>query len=132
MCAHKYWFRFYTVSIFANTYNSIQYQSFACTQLLLQALLFNTKYSIQHYSSKFLRRSLIAFIIKGFRSIYCYFHNVPADMSSGLLQVFVELGNLHRTSNFIESTGVSFTDSVCHNRVQVLSIPILLLACSQD
>ena len=24
------------------------------------------------------------------------------------------------------------TDSVCYNRVQVLSIPVLLLACSQD
>ena len=32
--------------------------------------------------------------------LYCYFHNVSADMSSGL-QVFVKLGNLHRTSNYI-------------------------------
>ena len=24
--------------------------------------------------------------------LYCYFHNVSADMSSGLLRVFVELG----------------------------------------
>ena len=44
-------------------------------------------------------------------------------MSSGLLQVFVELGNLHGTS--IESTGVACSDSVSHNRVQVLSIPVL-------
>ena len=51
-------------------------------------------------------------------------------MSSGLLQVFVELGNLHatRTTSFIASTRV---DSVNHNRVQVLRIS-LLLACSQD
>ena len=50
-------------------------------------------------------------------------------MSSGLLQVFVELGNLTelRTTSFIESTGVACSDSVSHNRVQVL-----LLACSQD
>ena len=27
-------------------------------------------------------------------SSYCYFHNVSANMSSGLLQVFVELRNL--------------------------------------
>ena len=55
-------------------------------------------------------------------------------MFSGLLQVFVELGNLYGTSNyvFIESTGVVCSDSVCHNRVQVLSIPVLLLAGSQD
>ena len=34
-------------------------------------------------------------------------------MSFGLLQMFVELWNLH-------------------NRVQVLSIPVLLIACSED
>ena len=34
--------------------------------------------------------------------------------------------------SFIESTGVAYSDSVSHNRVQVLSIPVLLLACSQD
>ena len=55
-------------------------------------------------------------------------------MSSGLLQVFVELGNLHGTSNyvFIESMRVTCSDSVIPNRVQVLSIPVFLLACSQD
>ena len=55
-------------------------------------------------------------------------------MSSGLLQVFVELGNPKelRTTSFIESTWVACSDSVSHNRVQVLSIPVLLLACSQD
>ena len=49
-------------------------------------------------------------------------------MSSGLFQVFVKLGNLHGT----ESTGVACSDSVSHNRVQVLSIPVLLLVCNQD
>ena len=64
-------------------------------------------------------------------------------MSSGLLQVFVEHGNLHGTSNtgtftelqtmfFIEPTGVACSDSVSHNWVQVLSIPVLLLICSED
>ena len=51
-------------------------------------------------------------------------------MSSGLLQVFVELGNLQTTS-FIETTGVTCSDSVCHNRVQVLSIPVHYY-CSED
>ena len=36
------------------------------------------------------------------------------------------------TTSFIESTGVTCSDSVSHNWVQVLSIPVLLLACSQD
>ena len=37
------------------------------------------------------------FYHKGFSDyclhLYCYFNNVSADLSSGLLQVFVELGN---------------------------------------
>ena len=55
-------------------------------------------------------------------------------MSSGLPQVFVELGNLHGTSNYVLYSihGVACSDSVSHNRVQLLSIPVLLLACSQD
>ena len=55
-------------------------------------------------------------------------------MSSSLLQVLVELGNLHGTSNYVlyRIYGVVCSDSVSHNRVQVLSIPVLLLACSQD
>ena len=54
-------------------------------------------------------------------------------MSSGLLQVFVELGTFKelRTTSFIESPGIACSDSVSHNQVQVLSIPVLLLACSQ-
>ena len=34
--------------------------------------------------------------------------------------------------SFIESTWVARSDSISHNQVQVLSIPVLLLACSQD
>ena len=33
--------------------------------------------------------------------LYCYIYNVSADMSSGLLQVFVELEILHGTSNHV-------------------------------
>ena len=33
---------------------------------------------------------------------------------------------------FIESTGVTFSDSVSHNQVQVLRIPVLFLAYSLD
>ena len=48
--------------------------------------------------------------------------------------MFVELRNLHRIwiMSFIESTGVTCSDSISHNWVQVLSIPVLLLVCSQD
>ena len=67
------------------------------------------------------------FIIKRFRTIvfiFIVFTNVSADMSSGLFQMFVELGTLHGTMSFIESTGVTCSDSVKRNRVQVLSIPV--------
>ena len=37
-----------------------------------------------------------------------------------------------QTTFFIESTGVACSDSISHNQVQVLSIPVLLLACSPD
>ena len=47
-------------------------------------------------------------------------------MSAGLLQVFVELGNLYWIH------GVAWSDSVSHNRVYVLNIHVLLLACSED
>ena len=78
------------------------------------------------------------FYYKGFLDyclhLYFYFPNVLADMSSSLLQVFVELGNLQGTLNYVLYWihGVACSDSVSHNWVQVLSIPVLLLACSQD
>ena len=55
-------------------------------------------------------------------------------MSSGLFQVFVELVNLHGTSNYFLYWihGVACSDLVNHNRVQVSGIPVLLLASNQD
>ena len=76
------------------------------------------------------------FIIKGFRTSVFIFINIsitfrpicpPAFFkclsNSG---TFTEL----RTTSFIESMGVTCSDSLSHNRVQVLSIPVLLLACN--
>ena len=76
--------------------------------------------------------------IKGFRTIFfiCILISTtfrpicpPAFLrclsNSG---TFTEL----RTTSLIESTGVASSDSVCHNRVQVLRIPVLLLACNQE
>ena len=69
---------------------------------------------------------LLIFIIKGFWTIVFIFILISATF----YQVFVELGNLHGTSKFIESTAVNCSDS--YNRVEVLSIPVLLLTCSED
>ena len=55
-------------------------------------------------------------------------------MSSGLLKVFIELWNPHGTSNhaLYWIHGVARSDFASHNRVQMLSIPVLLPACIQD
>ena len=78
------------------------------------------------------------FMIKGFRTIVFIFIVISTKFqpicppaffrclsNSG---TFTEL----RTTPFIESTGVACSDSISDNRVQVLSIPVLLLACSED
>ena len=88
--------------------------------------------------SKFLRRSLMIFIIKGFRTItfilivfsIAFRKIYPPDFFRCLSnsETFMEL----RTTSFTEFMRVVCSDSVSHNRVQGLSIPVLLLACSQD
>ena len=78
------------------------------------------------------------FIIKAFQTIVFIFIAISTTFwllfpppffrclsNSG---TYVELG----TTSFIESTGVACSDFISHNRVQVLSIPVLLLDCSQD
>ena len=88
--------------------------------------------------SKFLWRSLLIFIMKGFQTIVFIFIVISTTFrpiyplaffrclsNSG---TFTEL----RTTFFIESMGVTCSYSVIHNRVQVLSIPVLLLVCNQD
>ena len=51
-------------------------------------------------------------------------------MSSDLLQVFVNLGKLHGTSNYVLYW--IHGSSLFWFREQVLSIPVLLLVCNQD
>ena len=55
-------------------------------------------------------------------------------MSSSLLQVVVKLENQHGTSNYVLYWihKVTCSDSNSHNQAQVLRIPVLLLAYSQD
>ena len=78
------------------------------------------------------------FIIKGFRTIVFIFIVISATFRPICPPVFFRcLSNLETytelwTTSFIESTEVACSDSVSHNRVQVLSIPVLLLACNQD
>ena len=77
-------------------------------------------------------------IIKGFRTIVFIFTVIsttfrpmcPPAFFRGLsnLGTYTEL----QTTVFTESTGVACSDSVSHNWLQVLSIPILLLTYSQD
>ena len=89
------------------------------------------------YSSKFQRRSLI-FIIMGFRTIVFIFIVISTTFRPICLPAFLRyLSNSGtftelRTTSFIESTSVACSDSVSHNRVQVLNIPVLLLGRSHD
>ena len=78
------------------------------------------------------------FIMNGFRTIVFIFIVISTTFQSICPQAFFRcLSNSGtftelRTTSFIESTGVICSDSVNHSQVQVLSIPVLLLACSQD
>ena len=78
------------------------------------------------------------FIIKVFSDyclhLYCYFHKVSADISSGFLQVFVELGNLHGTSNYVlywNHRGCLFWFHLPYPGTSV-KYSCILLACSED
>ena len=69
------------------------------------------------------------FIIKGFQTIVFIFIVISTTFQLiylPALETFMEL----QTTFFIESTGGRLF--WFHNWVQVLSIPVLLLACSQD
>ena len=73
------------------------------------------------------------FIIKGFRTIVFIFIVISTTFRPICPPAFFRcLSNFGtfmelRTTSFIESMGVVYSDSVSHNRVQVLSIPVLLL-----
>ena len=88
--------------------------------------------------SKFPRRSLLIFIIKVFRTNVFIFIVISTTFRPICTPAFFRcLSNSGtftelRTMSFIETTGVACSDSVSHNRVQVLSIPVLLLACCVD
>ena len=78
------------------------------------------------------------FIIKVFRTIVFIFIVISTTFwlicSLAFFRCLSNPGTFTelRTMSFIESTGVAHSDSVSHNCVQVLSIPVLLLTCSQD
>ena len=81
--------------------------------------------------SEFLRRSVMIDIIKGFQIIVFISRHWPI-CSPASSCFFVELGSLLGSSNHVlylihRGLLLSF-----HNRVQVLSIPVLSLASSQD
>ena len=77
-------------------------------------------------------------IVKGFRTIVSIFIVISTTFRPKCPPAFFRcLSNTGtfkelRITSFIESTGVACSDSVSNNRVQVLIIPELLLACSQD
>ena len=87
---------------------------------------------ISYYNriSKFLIRSLLIFIIKGFQTIVFIFMVISIKLRPICPPAFFRcLSNTGTftelwTTFFIESTGVACSDSISHNRVHVLSIPV--------
>ena len=79
--------------------------------------------------SKFLRRSLLIFIIKIFRTIVFIVITFRPICPPAFFRCLSNSGTFTelRTTSFTETTVVACSDSVSHNRVQVLSIPVLLL-----
>ena len=73
------------------------------------------------------------FIIKGFWTIVFIFSVISTTFRPIYPPAFfMGLSNPGTFTFFTESTEIACSDSVSHNRIQVLSIPVLLLACSQD
>ena len=125
----------YHVFKYLNTFSLLKNIPFQKNRKCIERWFLGTN-TLRVLLSKFLRWSLMIFIIKGFRTNVFIFISTTFQLicppaffrclsNSG---TFTEL----RTTSFIESTGVACFDSVSYNRVQVLSIPVLLLACSQD
>ena len=87
-----------------------------------------TPIPLYHLLSKFLRQSLLIFIIKVFRTIVFIFIVISTTFRPICPPAFFRcLSNSGTfmalwTTSFIETTGVACSDSVC--RVQVLSIPV--------
>ena len=85
-----------------------------------------------------MRWNLMIFIIKGFRTIVSIFIAISTTFRPICPPAFFRcLSNSGtymelQTTSFIKYKGVACSDSVSHDRIQVLSIPVLLLACSQD
>ena len=73
---------------------------------------------------------LTVYIIKGFRTTVFIFIVISTTFRSICPPTFFRCLSTSwtytelRTTSFIESTGVTCSDSVCHNRVQVFSIPV--------
>ena len=82
--------------------------------------------------SKFLRRSLLMFIIKGFRTIVFIFIVISTTFRPICPPAFFRCLYNSGTYKELRTTGVASSDSVSHNWVQVLSIPVLLFVCRQD
>ena len=118
--------------------SNIKWTMYKSILICLLNIKFTRYLKCLYFVSDFLKRSLIIFIFKGYQTIVFIFIVTSITFRPICPPTFFRcLSNSGtytelQTMSFIESTGIAFSDSVSHNRVQVLSIPVLLLACSQD
>ena len=98
----------------------------------------NCNLNLSYHAVKTNKIQKLIFSIKGFRTIVFVFIVISTTFRLICPPAFFRcLSNSGTytellTTSFIESTGVACSDSVSHNRVQVLSIPVLLHTSSQD
>ena len=95
-------------------------------------LIFTTELSLLKRRMSIWSRYEMIFIIEGFLTIVFIFFFSTTFRPICLPDFFRCLSHSGtyaelRTTSFIESTVISCFDSVSHNRVQVLSIPVLLV-----
>ena len=110
--------------------------AFYCFGILVWIL--NSFYIIFQIDGEILKKKTLSFIIKGFRTIVFIFISISITIRpicpAAFFRCLSNLGSYTElwTTSFIESKGIACSDSVSYNRVQEFSIPVLLLACSQD
>ena len=138
------------LSILADLFNPVNYMVLILSLPFFQALgdrFKCTNYNWHHrhlHVPQLLRLSgkiqvfVYLFIFKGFRTIVFIFIVISTTFRPicppAFFRCLSNSGTFRKlqTTSFIESTGVVCSDSISHNWVQVLCIPVLLLACNED
>ena len=122
---------FINVSIRQESMNYNEYHFSVWCYLMKHFYFVHTSYGHPSAIAKKVKITISTiFIIKVFRTIVFIFIVISTTFRPicppGFFRCLSNSGTFTelRTTSFIETTGVACSDSVCHDRVQVLSIPV--------